>query len=211
MRLSQQEHERDHYGDKSKRKREFMLLPEGMKSAATAPTPRYARPADPPKGGAIADARRLTNSLLGLLVCALVFGVLGCGGTSSSNSDNAAYKAAVTSAATPWTTAATHFATAAQSTDVHRDLAAVDAFISANNAFANRLATIDAPSAAKSAHAGLIAALRTLSNGLTNLRHVVQADFQARKTTGLRAAEAAVASDLQGVRSTSQTLQAKVK
>jgi hypothetical protein len=147
----------------------------------------------------------------GLAFCALALIGAGCGSSgSSSSTNNSAYKTSVTNAATPWTAAAQQFASAAQSSDVQKDLASIDAFIVANNAFANRLATIKAPSAATDAHAALIAALRTLSTGLSNLKRVAQVDIRTHNTSGLKAAETQVVTDLQGVRATTQTLQAKV-
>jgi hypothetical protein len=162
-------------------------------------------------GGGMSSATRRTRAASGLALCSLALWGVGCGSSGgSSSTSNRAYKSSVTNAATPWTAAAQHFSTAAQSTNVQTDLASIDGFIVANTAFANRLATIKPPAAATSAHAGLISALRKLSTGLGNLKHVAQVDIRTHNTTGLKAAETQVVTDLEGVRSTTQTLQAKV-
>jgi hypothetical protein len=149
-----------------------------------------------------------------LALCGLVLVVAGCGSSSANSTSgtvsNTAYKTAVTKAATPWTAAAQHFSTAAQSANVSEDVAAIGAFTAANAAFANLLATVKAPAGAQTAHAAVIASLRNLGTQLTNLQHAAQHALKTHTTGGLKSAQVAVVTALQGVRSTTQALQAKV-
>lgn len=134
----------------------------------------------------MSSARRRTCVSLAITLSSLALGGIGCGGSSagSGSTDNSAYKSAVTNAATAWTAAAQHFAIAAQSSDVRKDLASIHAFIRANTAFANRLAAIKPPAAAESAHSALVAAPRTLSAGLATSSMSLRATLRITQQPG---------------------------